>query len=167
MSEYQITIKHVDSQRVAALRETIARTTEIGRMFYDLENAMVKHNARFAGYPVAVWYESDREGSQWDAEAAIPVDLSIEADDKIQMRELPAVEQVACAIHQGAYEGFSYAWAALGKWVEANGYRVAGPCREVYLRYDGTGANVEYPPECYTEDVSQFLTELQFPIEKA
>jgi effector-binding domain-containing protein len=41
-------------------------------------------------------------------------------------------------------------------WLEPNGYRVAGPVRENYLRSPGD-----------TDDPTQFVTEIQVPVEKA
>ena len=40
-------------------------------------------------------------------------------------------------------------------WIEENGYRVAGPNREIYLR----GGNEQGNPD--------YVTEIQFPVEKA
>lgn len=40
---------------------------------------------------------------------------------------------VACTVHQGPYEEIRHVWAALLGWVENNGYRIAGPDREIYL----------------------------------
>jgi len=41
----------------------------------------------------------------------------------------------------------------LGKWIEANGYQIVGPSREVYLR----------PPN----DEGGAVTEIQFPVARA
>ena len=41
-------------------------------------------------------------------------------------------------------------------WIEANGYQVAGPSREIYFTDPSTGV----PP-------SEYVTEVQFPVEKA
>lgn len=33
---------------------------------------------------------------------------------------------IACALHNGHF-------TTIGKWITDNGYRITGPCREVYL----------------------------------
>lgn len=48
------------------------------------------------------------------------------------MYTLPEV-QVASTIHQGDFDDFTGAHAALLAWIEDNGYQVSGPFREIYL----------------------------------
>ena len=40
-------------------------------------------------------------------------------------------------MHVGSYDGLPQAYEALGKWIEANRYRLVGPPREVYLQPPG------------------------------
>ena len=69
------------------------------------------------------------------------------------MRDLPPVESAACVIHVGSYDGLSATYQALGKWIEANGYRMAGPSREIYLKPAGKD--------------NEPIVEIQWPVEKA
>jgi effector-binding domain-containing protein len=57
-------------------------------------------------------------------------------------------------IYKGPYEGVGIAYNTLLGWVEANGYQMAGPNREVYLNEPGKVSPDEY------------ITEIQIPIEK-
>jgi effector-binding domain-containing protein len=41
-------------------------------------------------------------------------------------------------------------------WIEDNGYRIAGPMRETYLRGPGPGQ----------PDLATYVTEIQVPVEK-
>jgi len=68
---------------------------------------------------------------------------------------LPAVDEMACIIHEGSFEALGGTYGQLMSWVEANGYRMAGPVREVYLRGPESG------------DPSGYVTEIQLPIAKA
>lgn len=72
----------------------------------------------------------------------------------IVLNELPAVEQMGCALHQGDYDSICATGQALGRWLEANHYRLAGPTREVWLSPCPQAAAPEEP--C--------LIELQFPL---
>jgi effector-binding domain-containing protein len=63
---------------------------------------------------------------------------------------------MASVIHKGAYNQFSQAYEALGRWIEANGYTIVGPNREIYL-------------ECsqpVRQDDDSYVTEIQFPVAK-
>ena len=68
--------------------------------------------------------------------------------------ELPAVEQVAAVIHHGSFTTLKQAYQALFQWIEANGYQMSGPIRELNLVYERGG------------DQSKFVTEIQVPVEK-
>jgi glyoxylase I family protein len=69
--------------------------------------------------------------------------------------ELPDVEKMACLVHQGSYKTINQAYAALVPWIEANGYKIIGANREVYI-IGGNDQNNE-----------SYVTEVQFPVEKA
>ena len=68
---------------------------------------------------------------------------------------LPAVETMATLIHRGDMAGIGEAWSRLMQGVIDDGYRMTGPCREVYLEADGH------------EPGPGWVTELQVPVEKA
>ncbi len=69
------------------------------------------------------------------------------------MVELPAVEQMACLVHQGPYESFSKSYQLLLGWIVRNGYQPAGPNREVYLVGPGQ-----------TKNATEYVTEIQLPL---
>ena len=76
-------------------------------------------------------------------------------DHPIEIRELAPVPQVAVAIvtdnfHQKV-EGLSPAYKALGEWIEANGFQIVGPVREL----------IHGRP-----DTNDLTAEIQFPIDK-
>ncbi|HID64340.1 MAG TPA: hypothetical protein EYP49_16610 [Anaerolineae bacterium] len=63
---------------------------------------------------------------------------------------------MACIVHQGSYDTIGEAYNQLMTWIEANGYRICGPNREVYVQGPEPG-----------RDPSTYVTEVQFPVEKA
>ncbi|MDR1766336.1 MAG: MerR family transcriptional regulator [Lachnospiraceae bacterium] len=73
---------------------------------------------------------------------------------EIVFKDMPAVT-VASALHKGSYETLGRAYAALFRWVGANGYEVAGPPRDRYI--DGIW-------NCESE--ADWLTEVQVPVRK-
>jgi effector-binding domain-containing protein len=90
-----------------------------------------------------------------DVEIAVPVAGSAPEGGRVNCRELPGVEQMACIIHQGGYETIGGTYGQLMTWVEANGYQAAGPVREVYLQGPESG------------EADTYVTEVQLPVEKA
>ena len=55
---------------------------------------------------------------------------------------------------EGSYEGMSRAYEKLLGWIKANGYRIVGPNREIYIK----GPGPDYEP-------AEYLTEIQFPVQ--
>ena len=72
--------------------------------------------------------------------------------DKVKVYELPATH-VAAAVHHGNFENFTQVHTALLQWTEANGYKVVGPYREIYI----------HGPEGHENESA---TEIQYPVEK-
>ena len=89
-------------------------------------------------------------------EVAAPLAAPLPGSEQVSVRELPGVEQAASMVYQGTYENIGEAYNTLLAWIGTNGYRIAGPCREVYLRGPESGP-----------DSSSYVTEIQVPVEKA
>ncbi len=105
---------------------------------------------------------NDLEEAQLDLEIGFSLKgpknlrLIVADDHTLRLGELPAVETMATIVRSGpAYESHK-AFGAIGSWMEANRYEVAGPCREVFLE------PLTDPPK--PEGV---LVEIQFPVRHA
>jgi DNA-binding transcriptional MerR regulator len=72
---------------------------------------------------------------------------------QLTRRELPAVPLIATHVVQGALVNIHLGYAEIGRWVEANHYRLAGVPRELTL---------QFPKSANGNDL---ITEIQFPIE--
>jgi effector-binding domain-containing protein len=106
---------------------------------------------------MGIWHDPDYHEGDIDTEVAVPITEALPDSNGVKTVQLPGVTNMACAIHQGSYEGFSQAYASIMGWIAANGYRVAGPIREIYLRGPGPTPT----------DPSTYITEIQVPVEKA
>ena len=74
--------------------------------------------------------------------------------DGLYFRELPEI-QAACVFHKGSYRTFSESYETVLKYIEENGYEIAGEIRESYI--DGVWNK---------DDESEWLSEIQIPIRK-
>ena len=72
----------------------------------------------------------------------------------LRFKTLPAV-QAACVFHKGSYRTFSESYETVLKYIEENGYEIAGEIRESYI--DGVWNK---------DDESEWLSEIQVPIRK-
>jgi DNA-binding transcriptional MerR regulator len=73
---------------------------------------------------------------------------------ELHLRELPATERLATCVRIGLPEQAHLITEKIGAFVEANGYRLAGPSRELFLQ----------PPRL--DRMAESVVEMQFPIEK-
>ena len=72
----------------------------------------------------------------------------------LRFRTLPEV-RAACVFHKGSYNRFSESYETVLRYIEENGYEIAGEIRESYI--DGVWNR---------EDESQWLSEIQVPVRK-
>lgn len=156
MPDYDVVLKRVDAQRVALVHDVIPTQEQINqtfnRLFDELENTIKQNQAGMTGPGIALWYDSGMQAQDIHVAAAWPTNGTLAPDDRVQIDELPAVEQMAYVVHHGPFATLSQAYGALFSWIESNGYQITGPSREVYLQYERNG------------DQAQYVTEIQAPV---
>jgi effector-binding domain-containing protein len=157
--EYDVLLKQVEPQRVAALRRVLPNYQSVGTLYGELFGALGPAGVLSTGdMPLtgAVYHDDSYKESDVDAEAVVFLKPSAPAAiPGVNVYELPGAT-MASLVHHGAYNRFSQAYTALLKWIEANGYRVAGPGRELYL----------YCTQPVRQDDESYVTEIQFPVER-
>jgi effector-binding domain-containing protein len=102
----------------------------------------------------AIWHNLDQPEHGLDAEGVVLLPHAVPATDRIRVYLLPGVERMASVIHHGSYNTLYHAYAVLIRWIEANGYAIVGPARDIYLQ-SGDG-----------QDDTCSVTETQFPVER-
>ena len=157
MPQYDVVLKKTPAMLVAARRVTIPTNDQVpqylGPAYTEVYDYVRNQGARDTGPCFALWHSPADVYENEDAEAVVPIDRPLKATDRVQVYELPST-QVAAVVHQGNFEEFTQGHAALLEWIDANGYQIVGPYREIYIRHE-------------KEDLSDSTTEIQFPVEKA
>lgn len=170
MSIYDVVIKKIEPQKVVAIRDVVPSFEEQDSLWRELAMFLKKFNARASGPSLTIYYDSEYREQDVDLETATPVASSPPGNQRVSVREIPGVEKMACVIHHGPYETIGDGYAALINWIEGNGYRIIGPNREVYLRCSDNGYEdselIGYA-DYVALDPQDFVTEIQFPVEKA
>jgi DNA-binding transcriptional MerR regulator len=164
MSTYEVVIERIEPQQVAALRSIVPTPPEQGVLWMLLGEYLGAQHARCSAPCLAVYYDEEYRERDWDIEVCQPLNGTLQETDRIKVKTLPLVETMACAIHHGPFTKIGEAYTAIMKWVDANGYRVIGPAREVYLQ------PAQETPQGGDVAVSQndpeTITEVQFPVQK-
>ena len=103
-----------------------------------------------------LWYDTEFKAHDVDGAAAFLLRCRVPDSGRMHVHELPAAA-VAATIHHGSYNTIGDAHAAVIRWIEANGYCIAGPDREINL----------YNRMPIRRDDPSYVTEIQYPVEKA
>jgi len=155
MSEYEVLLKTVEPIQVASVAGVIQDNETSGPIFdrlFDEVYAYVGAQGVPTGNGIALYLQSDQQQGE-AVEALAPIYGPLKASQRVRVYELPQV-QVVSVVHHGSFASLGQAYQAVLCWIEASGYTISGPSRELYLQYD-RGA-----------DQNNYVTELQFPVVK-
>jgi effector-binding domain-containing protein len=165
---YDVILRDIGPELVATYREIVPDDDRIQYMFNEVETYVAGFDqARADKPPFTIYHDAEYREKDIDAEVAIPLKFSVPGTDQIHVRELPGVSNVASVVHSGSYMTLYQAYNALLSWIETNHYHMAGPIREVYLRYGADGLGFDLPPTYLGQDSNQYVTELQLHVEKS
>lgn len=149
-----VVIKKVAPQWVASVRQVIPNYPSVGMLYGELYGSLGP--AAFSGMPVAIWHDHEHKEQDVDAEAGVYLKQAVPANGRMKVYELQEAT-VASIIHNGSYNRLSESYDAVLRWIEANGYKIAAPIRELYVK---TSQPVRQDDESY-------VTEIQVPVDKA
>lgn len=148
---YDVVRKDVPAQLVAGVRGAIEHYAAVGGLFEEVLAYLAPY--RVSGMPAAIWHADPVEAATIDAEAVVFLREPIPASTRVRVYELPAVT-MAAVVHHGPFTTLGLAYDAIVHWIDAQGYRIAGANREIYVHYT-------LPAR---QDDPGYVTELQFPI---
>ena len=156
MDSDEAKVKDVPSTRVVSKRATGSYQNVIPKLMGELFGQIMdprnqQAGARPAGPPIFICHDSEPKEDDADIEVALPVGGKVTVPDGFEVKSLDAC-QVVYTIHKGAYNQVGEAYKRAFEYLGKNRYRIAGPCREVYLND---------PNEVAEEDI---LTEVQIPV---
>jgi len=149
----EVVLKDLPPQWIASMRENIPAYRTIGRLFGKLYGVLGPLGLE--GQGVALFHDKEFKDQDIDAEVGVYLKSAVPAHGPLTVYQLPEAT-VASVIHNGAFNRVSEAYEALLRWIEANGYRPAGPAREIFLHLS----------QPVSRDDESNVTEIQVPVEK-
>ena len=159
MENYNVTIKELPEVIVAYLRTVIQSYDDLFHLMPEvLGPEMERLGCKCAEpeYCFNVYHYEEYRDHDIDVSLCQAVTERKEDSDVAKFQTVARVPQAACLLHKGPYRTLRNAYTFAAQWIEQNGYRLAGPPRESYI--DGIWNK---------ESEEDWLTELQFPVEKA
>ena len=154
---YDMVLKCVPPQQVVGIRDVICDSSYLKNLFDVIRADLRDQNVSLeTSWPLqAVHYDSEYHDQGVDVEVTAPIMRSLPELSGLRIHELPGVNTMASVVHQGSYGRLNEAYTALMTWVEASGYRVKGPSRNVFLETSDEGI-----------EATCNITEVQFPVQK-
>lgn len=162
VSPYDVILKQAEPLLVASIRTILPSHGAVGALYAEVCAAIGDRMAEALGptpgangQTLALWYDAEFKDADVDGAAAFILRCRVPDSGRMRVHELPATT-VASTIHHGAYITLTAAHEAVARWIETNGYRIAGPDREIYL----------YNTMPTRRDDPSYITEIQYPVEK-
>jgi DNA-binding transcriptional MerR regulator len=163
VSAYDVILKHVEPLLIASVRTILPSHSEVGMLFGEVYEAIGSHvnkalgpNPENGGQTLVLWYDTEFNEHGVDGAAAFMLRCPVPESGRMRVHELPAAT-MAATVHHGSYNTINQAHEAILTWIEANGYRIVGPDRELNL----------YHTVPIRQDNPSYITEIQYPVEKA
>ncbi|GAA1969755.1 MerR family transcriptional regulator [Microbacterium deminutum] len=103
--------------------------------------------------PGVFWYEAVPDSEELAVHVSFTADADPREADGYEVVELPPIGTAAVLTHYGDMPSIGRSWMALMEQIVADGYRISGPTREIYV-------------EAGSEDQSTWVTDLVAPVEK-
>ncbi len=162
IGEYDVVVKSVAATPLLSLRCSCDNMDEAVRMVRTVAedgSRLIRPSLRDKLIVVA---RNDLDDEKLDLEIGFSLlrasnaNVRLAGEYILRASELPAVDTMATIVRPGTNPASHTSFGAIGMWIEANGYRVAGPCREVFLE------PVTGPP-----GFEGALVEIQFPVRMA
>lgn len=162
LSSYDVLLKQVEPMLIASVRAILPSHDVVGSLYREVYEAIGSRvsealgpNPGENGQTMILWYDSEFKESDVDGAAAFILRCPVPDSGRMRVHELPATT-MAATVHHGSYNTIGDAHAAVIQWIDANGYRIVGPDREINL----------YNRHPIRRDDETYVTEIQYPVEK-
>ena len=162
----EIAVKAVPAQTVLLAQIVAVDESMFLRARHSLQTLLQDHLEQARLKAAGPWFAllNNLPYAEFDQEITLGVAVNLRSaqsaqraddwgDTPVRLQELPAAPNMASLIHCDDAVALPVTYTSLYAWTQANGYRVAGPFREVYL------------PEGPSQDAG--LIEVQCPVERA
>lgn len=151
----QVVLKETPALKAASLRDTVANYSAQGVLWNELFQYIESKNIKVLVPCIAIYHDEGYKDQDVDIEVVAAVTEYGTETNRIKFKELPAVKEMACLIHEGSYEKLISSYNVISKWIAENHYDITGPGRECHLKGPWNEPNPD-----------QWVTEIQLPVSK-
>lgn len=156
----EVVVKAIPTQQFLSLRTTMASPDEMVQLLHLIQHAVPPLVDRRALGPImAVIHTPEFRLRHNDVEVGyllkkpIPHPIRLSEAYALCPTDVPATATMATSVQKGGFDLVFMALGRVGRWIERNGYRIAGPYREIGL---------ELPS---SRSFSEMVIEVHVPVE--
>ena len=162
LSVDDVIMRSEPAQQLLSMRRVVPSFAAARDLIRELSESVRALKAKgVLGRLTAIAHAQEFEVDRIDVEAGFVLQgelpqsqVRLASGETLSVRELPAVERMATCVRIGLPERAHLITGKIGVFLEANGYGLAGPSREVFLQ----------PPR--PERMEESVVEMQFPVVK-
>jgi Predicted transcriptional regulators len=159
LSVDDVIMRSEPAQQLLSTRRVVPSFTAARELIRELsESVRVLKSKGVLGRLTAIAHAPEFEVDRIDIEVGFVLQADLQSEvrlasgEPLSVRELPAVERMAACVRIGLPERAHLITGKIGVFLEANGYGLAGPSREVFLQ----------PPRL--DHMEESVVEMQFPV---
>jgi DNA-binding transcriptional MerR regulator len=156
-----VVVKSIPAQLFLSIRAVIPSPEEMLQLVEQVQRVLPSRvDPRVLGPFAGVVYTDGFTLRNNDVEFGYllkkPVEEPIALSEEyvLRMHELPAIQTMATAVQTGGPDLVFVALGRIAQWIEANGYRIAGPYREIGVELPGSAP------------FDEMIIEVQMPLER-
>lgn len=159
LSADDVIMRSEPAQQLLSMRRVVPSFAAARDLIRELSESLRALNSKgVLGRLTAIAHAQEFEVDRIDVEVGFVLQGDLQAEvrlangEPLGVRELPAVERMATCVRIGLPERAHLITGKIGVFLEANGYGLAGPSREVFLQ----------PPRL--DRMEESVVEMQFPV---
>lgn len=162
IADYDVVVKQIDAMPYLSVHHSCENMAEAVRMVRTVAEDGTRLIRASLRDKLIVVAHNDDDCGRLDIDIGFSLTRPSNASLKIAggcvlgASELPAVDEMATIVRSGTDSASHNSFGMIGTWIEANGYEIAGPCREVFLE-----------PITGARGLEGALVEIQFPVREA
>ncbi|WP_119303065.1 MerR family transcriptional regulator [Dongia deserti] len=154
LGDYDVVLKSAPAVPFLSLRAVYSSLDHVVAAIGEIFHAVRTQVAAQARDQIVVVAHSDFEDQDLDLEIGVTLTRQVNRPVRLgdrgefSMTELAAADRLATIVRSGPLYQSHLAFGKLGVWMEANGYEIAGPCREVFLDLpiqDNPAVEIQFP----------------------
>lgn len=157
-----VTERQIAPVTALTVRDRVGSLSEVERMFEAAEQRVGRQDCRASLSPFLLFHDLEYRDANVDVEVCVPI-----APDSVTTcngRVVDGIDRAACLRFSGSYDQAPHCCELMLDWMDGGGRRIAGPIREVYLRFGAHQIGYTLSPPVIADRVTEYQTELQIPM---